>query len=178
VGSWADANAASLPTLSQRSSRDAGAKAFVVDVFSYGRVLATSWAVLISSHLKDAERHAQRVVLQQSAIEHITFAQQQLQRFSRLERPYYTRQNSKHSGLGTGGRQVCRRGFWIHATVTGALPRHERRNLAIKAKDRAVHDRDLVFQRGIVDEVAGGKIVATVDDHIPAFEDAVDVRTI
>ena len=45
-----------------------------------------------------------------------------------------------------------------------------------KRKMRAVHDRDLVKQRGVVHQVARGEVVAAVDDRVPALtEDAIDV---
>ena len=39
-----------------------------------------------------------------------------------------------------------------------------------------MHDRDVVPDRGVVDEVAGREVVGAVDDHVPAgLEDPLDV---
>ena len=90
--------------------------------------------------------------------------------------PDDARQHAEDAALGAARRQLGRRRRGIEAAVAGALVRVEDGDLALEAVDRAVHDGDVVPDRGVVDEVARREVVGAVDDHVPAVgEDSLDV---
>ena len=85
-------------------------------------------------------------------------------------------QDAEHAALGAARSELRRRRGGVEAAVAGPDVRMEDRDLALEAVDRAVDDRDVVPDRGVVDEVARGEVVGAVDDHVPAVgEDALDV---
>ncbi len=85
-------------------------------------------------------------------------------------------QHAEHAALGARRRELGRRRRREEAAVARALVRLEDRHLALEAVDRAVHDRDPVPDRRVVDEVARREVVGAVDDDVPAVgEDPVDV---
>ncbi len=69
-----------------------------------------------------------------------------------------------------------RRGLGVEAAVARPLVRPERRDLAVEAEDRAVHDGLLVKDARVVDEIPRGEVVAAVDDDVVLREDPIDVR--
>ena len=85
------------------------------------------------------------------------------------------RQHAEHAGLGAGRGQLGGRRLGDLAAVAGALVRQVDGGLTLEAEDGAVDDGDVELHRGVVDEVAGGKVVGAVDDHVVAVEDGQDV---
>ena len=70
----------------------------------------------------------------------------------------------------SGGRRLR-----VEAAVAGARPGHEGRHLAVEAEDGAV-DVGLVREHaGVVEQVAGGEVVAAVDHQVELRDDALDV---
>src|SRR5947207_3043507 len=75
----------------------------------------------------------------------------------------------------SSSRTVPRWGLREEAAVAGSVAGLEDRHLPLEAEGRAVHDRDVVPDRCVVDEVTGREVVGAVDDHIPArLEDPLD----
>src|SRR5204862_507196 len=80
------------------------------------------------------------------------------------------------TALGAARRQLRRRRLREEAAIARTLVRLEDGCLPLEAEDRAVHERDVVPDGRVVDEVAGREVVGAVDDHIPAVvEDPLDV---
>src|SRR5262245_41583699 len=76
---------------------------------------------------------------------------------------------SAHDGASSGGGGA-------DAAVARAVTGLEDRDLTLEAVDRAVDDRDVVPDRGVVHEVARREVVGAVDDHLPAVgKDPLDV---
>src|SRR5439155_1018881 len=60
--------------------------------------------------------------------------------------------------------------------IAGTLIRLENSRLALEAEDRAMHEWDVVPDRGVIDQIPGWEIVRSVHDHVPAVgEDPLDV---
>src|SRR5439155_1290935 len=73
-------------------------------------------------------------------------------------------------------RQLRRRRLREEAAIARALMWLEDGRLPLEAEDRPVHERNVVPDRGVVNEVAGREVVGAVDDHVPAVgEDSLDV---
>src|SRR5579884_3116546 len=148
----------------------------VVDVVGDRRLVAAHGAVgpPLDAHLVELRR--ERVEEEQPADQRLADPERQLERLVRLQRADDARQHAEHAALGARRRQLRRRRLREEAAVAGPLTRLEDRHLALEAVDRAVHDRDVVPDGRVVDEVARREVVGAVDDHVPALvEDAVDV---
>ena len=92
----------------------------VVDQLVNGAILAAHRAIRILAQLQFAELHAQRVEQQQTADEAVARAENQLDRFHRLDRADDSRQHAKHAAFGARRHQSRRRRFGIQAAVARA----------------------------------------------------------
>src|SRR5439155_24214146 len=93
----------------------------------------------------------------------------ELQRRVRLERADDPREDAEHAALGAAWGELGRRRLREEAAVARPLVRLEDGDLALEPEDGAVYDGDVVPDRGVVQEVAGGEVVGAVDDHVPAL---------
>ena len=132
-------------------------------------------AVRVAVHLEGPEALLERVVGQQPALQGVADAEQDLDRLDGLDRPDDAGQHPEHAGLGAARRQLGRRRLGDHAAVAGPLVGIEDGGLALEPEDRAVHHRDPLQQRGVVDQVPGREVVRAVDDHVVAVDDVEDV---
>ena len=96
-----------------------------------------------------------------------------LDRFDRRDQTHRRREDA---GRFAGGRAARRRTLGHQAAETGGLARQDGHRLPLRAQATAVNPRNVVAQRGVVDEEAGFEIVGTVDDHVHAVTKAFDVK--
>src|SRR6185369_8551657 len=122
-----------------------------------------------------AELHPQCAVGQQAVGQQITFAQQEFDRFGRLDGTDDTGQHANDAGLRTGGNGIFRRRFGEYTSVAGRFMRFDRDGLAIELQDAAMGVRLAGKNTGIVDQKLGGKVVGPVDDEVIVGDDAVDI---
>ena len=145
----------------------------VVDVLGDRRVLAADRAGRVAAYCHLVDRRPERVQQKEPALQRVADPEQELERLVRLQRPDDPGQDAEHAALGAARRELGRGRGWGRGSVARALAGVEDGHLALEAVDRAVHHRDVVPDRRVVDEVAG---VRAVDDHVPAVaEDALDV---
>ena len=104
-------------------------------------------------------------------------AEQQLDRLHRLDRADDPGQDTEHPGLRAVGRELGRRWLGKQAAIARARVRNEHRSLALEPEDRSMDDGYPQMQRGIVDQVAGRKVVGAVDDQVIVPKQFEDVRT-
>ena len=53
--------------------------------------------------------------------------------------------------------------------------RLEHRDLAVELEDAAVDDRLVGHHRGVVEQIAGGEVIGSVDDDVVVLDDVEDV---
>src|SRR5438105_14058674 len=95
-------------------------------------------ALRIFPELELAEAHLQRVVDQEAADQRLADAENQLDRFSRLDHADDARQHAKHSALRAARDQSWRRWLRVEASIAGAFLRREDRRLSFEPEDAAV----------------------------------------
>ena len=139
-------------------------------------MVAADGAVRIASQLQLAELCCQRVEEEQASDERLSDPERQLERLVRLQRPDHAGQHAEHAALCARGRELRRGRGGEEAAIARTFMRLEHGDLPLEAVDRPVHDGNPVPHGGVVHEVAGGEVVGSVDDHVPAVgEDALDV---
>src|SRR5271168_3548934 len=99
---------------------------------------AADGAIGILPQLELAELHAQGIDQQQSANQRIALAENQLDRFRRLNHADESGQNSEHSAFRARWHESGRWRLRIEAAIAGAVFRGEHAGLALEAEDRAV----------------------------------------
>src|SRR6202035_1443156 len=150
--------------------RDA-AELLVVDELVLGGVLGADGAGGVLLELELAEAHLQSVEEQQAADERLADADDELDRLVRLESADDPRQHPEDPALGAGGDEAGRRRLGEEAAVAGTPGAPEDRHLALEAEDRPVDVGLARKDAGVVDEVAGGKVVGAVDDDVVGGEE-------
>ena len=81
------------------------------------------------------------------------------------------RQHAEDAGFGAARNQLRRGRLGEEAAIAGPARGAEHRDLAIELENAPVHIRPAGEHGGIVDEIAGRKVVAAVDDEIVAAEE-------
>ena len=131
---------------------------------------AADRAIGILAQLQLAESHGQRVEQQQPADERFAFADDELQRFRRLNRADDSRQHAEHAAFGARRHQARRRRLGIQAAIARAVGIAENVDLAFEAENRAV-DIGLAEQHArVVHQIARGEIVRAVHDDVVVFQ--------
>ena len=139
-------------------------------------VVAADGAVGVPLDGDLVEGGVERVEEQQLPGQRVAGAEDQLQRLVRLERADDPGEDAEHATLGAARCELGRRRGREETAVARPFAGVEHRDLALEPVDRAVHDRDVVPDRRVVDEVPGREVVGAVDDHVPAVtEDPLDV---
>src|SRR6266481_470953 len=143
----------------------------VIDQFGDGRMRAAHGTIRVLAQLELAELHRQSVKEQQAPNEIISAAENQLDRFHRLDGANDAGQNSKDATFGAGRHKSRRGRFGIEAAVARTIGHAENRRLPFKSENRTVHVR--LFQQNtcVVDEIARGEIVGAVYDDIEVLEE-------
>ena len=147
------------------------AELVVVNQFRQGRLGAAGRAVGVLAELQLAELHLQRVKDQQTPLQRLAGAEDELDGFVRLNRADDAGQHSEHAAFGAARHQPGRGRLGIEAAVAGAVRQREDRRLPFEAEDAAV-DVGLAEQHaGVVDEIARGEVVGAVRDDVVRAED-------
>ena len=87
-------------------------------------------------------------------------------RFSRLDSAERAGDRAEDTGLLAIQNFFRRRRILKQAAITSAFARQHRHGLALQANNAAVRKRNTEFNRGVVDQELGVKIVAAVDDKL------------
>ena len=127
---------------------------------------AADGALGILAQLELAEAHGERVDQKQAPNERLALAEDELDDLSGLNDADQAGENAQHAALGATWHQAGRRRLGIEAAVAGPLARGEDAGLAFEAKDGAVDVGLAREHAGIVDQVAGGKVVGAVGDDV------------
>ena len=154
----------------RRFGRDS-AELVVVDQFGHGGVGAAHRAVGILAQLELSKPHGQRVDKKQTADEWLTFTEDELDDFRRLDDADETGQDAENTALGAAGNEARRGRLGIEAAVARTFFCREDRSLAFKAEDAAVGVWFLQQNAGIIDQVAGLEVVCAVGNDVVLGED-------
>src|SRR6266571_1030561 len=101
------------------------AKLLVVEERGDGRMRATEWTVRIAPDADLAEPHRQRIVHQQAPYQRLPLADNELDRFRRLDDPNHPGQHTQDPDL-TARRHHARRGWGgVETAVAWPHVRHE-----------------------------------------------------
>src|SRR6476620_7882143 len=156
--------------------RPPAAELDIVHVLGDGGAVATDRAVRVAAKIDLAELGRQRVEEEQPPDQRLADPEAELQRLARLERADDARQDTEHAALCAAGRELRGRRLREQTAVARPLMRLEHGRLPLEPVDRAVHQRNVVPDRGVVDQVSGREVVGAVDDHVPPVgEDPLDV---
>src|SRR5206468_1205707 len=161
-------------TLASGRRRNRGRDFVVDEVLEVGTVAADG-AVGIALQPQRPELIGQRIDHQQPSDQGIANAEQQFDGLVRLKETDDAGQDAERAGFVTARGELGRRWLGEYAAIAGSVEGLEDADLAIEAEDAAVHDGLLQEHAGIVDQVAGREVVATVDDQIVVLEDVDDV---
>src|SRR5690606_33383 len=142
------------------------AKLFVIDQLRNGRVLTANGAVRVLAQLYFVELHRQGIIQQQPSIEGLANAQNQLDRFRRLQRSNRARQNAQRAALRAAWHQARRGRLGEEAAVARSFLGVEDRYLALEAEDAAIDVGFAQNHTGVVGQITGGEIICAVNDHI------------
>src|SRR6185369_12130416 len=128
------------------------AEFFVVNQFFDRRILATHRTLRIFSQFELAELHGPGVEVQQTVDQQILRAENDLDRFVRLNGADNARQNTKHATFRARRNEPGRRRLGIKTAITRALlgPKHAR--LTFEPEYRTVHVWLSTQHTRIVDE--------------------------
>ncbi len=103
-------------------------------------------------------------------------AEDELDRFGRLDHANQAGQNSEHAAFGAGWNEAGRRRLGIEAAIAGAVFGREDAGLALEAEDRSVGVGLAGEHAGVVDQIAGLEVVGAVGDHVELADDLERVR--
>ena len=154
------------------------AEFLVIDQRVDRRVRPADRALGVLADLHFAEGHLEGVVEQEPADQRFPGSQDEFDRLGRLNDADQARQNSQHAPLGAVGDKVGRRRLGIEAAIAGPVRREKDGRLAVEPEDRAINVGFAQEHAGVVDQVAGGKVVGAVDDHVVAGEQVESVRAV
>ena len=153
-----------------RGGRRDAAELLVVDQLGDGGVVAADRTVRVLAELQLAETHPQRVVDQKAADERLADPHDQLDRLGGLDGAYHAGQDPEHAALGAARHEAGRRRLGVQAAVARAVLGAEDRGLPLEAEDAAVGVRYAEDHAGVVDQIAGRKVVSAVDDDVVAAQ--------
>src|SRR6266849_5343844 len=142
----------------------------VIDQLGDGAMRTAHRAIWIFAQLEFADFHTQGVEKQQPPHEIFPAAQNQLDRFHRLDGADDSGQNAEDAAFRAGRHQPRRRRFRIEAAVARATGHAEKSGLPLEAENRAVHIGLAEQNARVVDEIARGEIVGAIDDDIEVLE--------
>ena len=125
----------------------------------------------IPPHSDGVKPHLQRIEEQQPAHQRVSDAQQTFDRLNSLYASDDSGQHAQHARFLATRHLSGRRGFRVQAAVTGTIERFENRRLSLKPEEASVDVRFLRQHAGVVNQVAGGKVVAPIHHHLVATDD-------
>src|SRR5262249_6475928 len=139
------------------------------------RIRPAQRAVRVTPDADFAEPHGERVVHQQASDQGLPLADDEFNRFGRLDHTNNPGQNSQDTGF-TSRRHHTRRGWCEEqAAVARAGMWREDTRLTFKLKNTAVHHRLVSEESSIVYQVARGEVVAAIHDNVIVPKDVHDV---
>src|SRR5699024_4971255 len=159
------------PVMRSRSISAMTAEALVVDESREFPAWCAPRAIRLARQRHLPEAAAAGVDQQQSALQRIAEAEDQLQHFQRLHHADQPRHHAQHARLAAWRRLLRRRRLGEQAAVAGLPTGAEHRHLAAEALHRAVHIGPAQLHAGIVDQIARRKIVRPIHDDIVIGED-------
>src|SRR5437868_8167311 len=133
-------------------------------------MVAAHRAIRILAQLQLPKTHPPGVEQKQPVNHYVRRAQDDLDRFVRLNRADNTGQHAEHSTFRAGRHQTRRWWFRIKATIARAAFSPKDAGLAFKTKDRTVNVRLAGQHAGIIHQIARGKIICAVDDHVVVYK--------
>ena len=92
--------------------------------------------------------------MQQFSVQVFANAQNQLERFVRLNATDYAGERADGTAFGTRGNKPCRRGRRVLATVARAAVQVENTHLTFELVNGTKHNRNAVQGTGVVNQVA------------------------
>src|SRR5207302_9256357 len=128
-------------------------------------------AVRILAQLELAEFHPESVKAQQSSHETIAAAEDQFDRFHRLDGADDSGQNAEDAAFGARRYKPRRRRFRIKAAVARAIGHAENGSLAFEPENRTVHVWLPQQNTCVINKIPRGEIVSPVDDDIKILEE-------
>src|SRR2546421_600711 len=132
------------------------AKFVIIDQLGDRRMCSAHRAVRILAQLELAEFHPQSIKEQQSSHETIAAAEDQLDRFHRLDGTDDSGQNAEDAAFRAGRHESRRRRFRIEAAVARTIGHAENGGLPLKPENRAVHVWLSQQNAGVVDKKPSG----------------------
>src|SRR6266478_6146156 len=147
------------------------AKFVVIDQLGDRRMRSAHRAVRILAQLELAEFHPESVKQQQASHEIFPAAEDQLDRFHRLDGADDSGQNAEDAAFRAGRHKPRRRRLRIKAAVARTIGHAENGGLPLKPENRTVHVWLSQQNAGVIDEIARRKIVSPIDDDIKVLEE-------
>lgn len=143
-----------------------GVKAGGVEVGEDG-VIAAENAGGVARESKRFEAGGKRVVDEQATDEGLADASEEFNDFEGLQAADHAAEGAEHAGFGTIGHEAFggRRGKKTTEARTAKV-RGEHGDLTLELKDAAVDEGATGEEGGVIVEVAGGKVIGAIDDHV------------
>src|SRR5258706_10272118 len=146
------------------------AKFVVIDRLRDRRMRSAHRAVGILAQLELAELHPESVKKQQSSHETVPAAEDQLDRFHRLDGADDSRENAEDAAFRAGRHKPRRRRFRIEAPVARTSGYSENGGLPFKPENRAIHVWLSRQYARVVDEITRREIVRAIHDDVEVLE--------
>ena len=124
--------------------------------------------VLLSYRLIEA--HIQGIKAKEPSCQGLTYPHEELQGLGRLDGAYDPRQNSKYPRLLATGNKPGRGCLLEKATIAWSLLRNYGSCIPLVSKDAAMREGFLLQNAGIIDEVVGGKVIASINYEVVASD--------
>src|SRR6267143_3288583 len=147
------------------------AKFVIIDQLGDRRMCSAHRAVRIPAQLELAEFHSESVKEQQSSDETIAAAEDQLDRFHRLDGTDDSGQNAEDAAFGARRYKPRRRRFRIKTAVARTIGHAENGGLPFKPENRTVHVWLPQQNTCVIDKIPRGEIVSPIDDDIKVLEE-------
>src|SRR6266542_982924 len=154
---------------------DDTAELLVVDQLGDGRVLAADRALRVLANADVLEGQLQRVVDEQPPDQRVADAGDELDRLVGLDRADRGAEHAEHAALGAGGNHAGRGRLGVQAAVARPVLGPEHARLPVETIDRAPHVGLALEHAGVVDQIAGGEVVRTVDHQVVRSDDLAGV---
>ena len=152
------------------------AELLVVDRAFDRRMIAADRARRIAPQLQLAELHAPGVVEQQPPDERRAGAENQLDRFGRLDGADDAGQHAQHAAFGAARDEPGWRRLGIEAAIARARRRSRTPTPALRSGRCCRRRSDLEEDARVVDEVARREVVGAVEDDVVVVEELERVR--
>lgn len=134
-------------------------------------VVTAHFAVVVAANLECSEFLVERVIHQKAPDERVADAENQLHDFGGLQKAHDSRQDAENASFLAGRSELCGWRLRIQAAVARAFLGLDDRDLTFKAENGAGDIGDTKVHTGVIDQITGGEIVATVDHNVVSVED-------